>query len=171
MIVFITGGSGSGKSALAEKICAALGGRRVYIATMPVFTDEDRKKVARHHALRAGRGFETFEMPNRLSPVPEDATVLFECLSTFTANRMFSGDASEDWTETLWAELQPLLNRPGHTVIVSADSSGDGVTYDAATQAYLNVLTALGSRLCARADAAVETVCGIPLILKGTLPC
>ena len=171
MIVFITGGSGSGKSALAEKICAALGGRRVYIATMPVFTDEDRKKVARHHALRAGRGFETFEMPGKLSPVPADATVLLECLSTFTANRMFSGDASENWTETLWDELQPLLNRPGHTVIVSADSSGDGVTYDAETEAYRRTLTELGTRLCRRADTAVETVCGIPLVLKGSLPC
>ena len=171
MIVFITGGSGSGKSALAEKICAALGGRRVYIATMPVFTDEDRKKVARHHVLRADRGFETFEMPGRLSPVPADATVLLECLSTFTANRMFSGDASESWTETLWDELQPLLNRPGHTVIVSADASGDGVTYDPETEAYRRTLTELGIRLCARADAAVETVCGIPLILKGSLPC
>lgn len=171
MIVFITGGSGSGKSALAEKICAALGGRRVYIATMPVFTDEDRKKVERHHALRAGRGFETMEMPGRLSPVPEDATVLLECLSTFTANRMFSGDPSENWTDTLWDELQPLLNRSGHTVIVSADASGDGVTYDAATETYRNTLTALGARLCTRADAAVETVCGIPLILKGSLPC
>ena len=171
MIVFISGGSGSGKSALAEKICAALGGRRVYIATMPVFTDEDRKKVARHHALRAGRGFETLEMPGRLEPVPAEATVLLECLSTFTANRMFSGEASEDWTETLWDELQPLLNRPGHTVIVSADASGDGVTYDAATEAYRNTLTALGARLCGCADTAVETVCGIPLMLKGTLPC
>ena len=171
MIVFISGGSGSGKSALAEKLCAALGGRRVYIATMPVFTDEDRKKVARHHALRAGRGFETFEMPNRLSPVPAEATVLLECLSTFTANRMFSGDSSQDWTETLWDELQPLLNRPGHTVIVSADSTCDGVCYDAETQAYLRTLTALGVRLCNRADTAIETVCGIPLIKKGTLPC
>ena len=171
MIVFISGGSGSGKSALAEKICAALGGRRVYIATMPVFTDEDRKKVARHHALRAGRGFETFEMPGKLGSVPPDATVLLECLSTFTANRMFSGDTAADWTEALWDELQPLLNRPGHTVIVSADSSGDGVTYDDETEAYRRTLTALGPLLCARADTAIETVCGIPLVLKGSLPC
>lgn len=171
MIVIVSGGSGSGKSALAEKICASLGGKRIYIATMPVFTEEDRKKVARHHALRAGRGFETLEMPGKLSPVPLEATVLLECLSTFTANRMFSGDTAVDWTETLWAELCPLLDRPGHTVIVSADASGDGTEYDPETERYRQTLTALTARLCARADLAVETVCGIPLILKGTLPC
>ena len=171
MIVFISGGSGSGKSALAERVCAALGGRLVYVATMPVYSDEDRKKVARHHALRAGRGFETLEMPGKLTSVPDGATVLLECLSTFTANRLFSGETSEDWVETLWAELQPLLRRAGHTVIVSADVSGDGVEYDPDTEHYCRVLGALGCRLCAAADAAVETVCGIPLVRKGTLPC
>ena len=171
MIVVVSGGSGSGKSALAEKICASLGGERIYIATMPVYTEEDRKKVARHHALRAGKGFVTMEMPGKLDTVPPDATVLLECLSTFTANRMFSGDTAENWTETLWAELQPLLDRPGHTVIVSADVSGNGTAYAPETEAYRRTLTALTSRLCTRADLAVETVCGIPLILKGTLPC
>ena len=171
MICLISGGSGSGKSALAEKICASLGGRRIYIATMPVFTDEDRKKVARHHALRAGRGFETLEMSGKLSPVPPEATVLLECLSTFTANRMFSGETCADWEERLWAELQPILNRPGHTVIVSADTSGDGLRYDPETEAYRAVLTGLSRRIALRSDCAVETVCGIPLILKGTLPC
>ena len=171
MIYFISGGSGSGKSALAERVCAALGGRCIYIATMPVYTDEDRKKVARHHALRAGRGFETMEMPGRLTAVPEEATVLLECLSTFTANRMFSGETEENWAETLWAELLPLLRRKGHTVIVSADVSGDGADYGEGTEAYRRVLNELACRLCAAADAAVETVCGIPLVRKGTLPC
>ena len=43
MTVFISGGSGSGKSALAEHICAALGGELLYIATMPVYSEEDKK--------------------------------------------------------------------------------------------------------------------------------
>lgn len=173
MIVFISGGSGSGKSAFAERLCAALGGKLLYVATMPVATQEDRKKVARHHALRAGRGFETAEMPQRITPVAQDATVLFECLSTYTANRMFSGEAPapQDWEAALWAELQPLLNRPGHTVIVSAEVGGDGEYYTPEIDAYRRTLTALGRRICAQADAVVETVCGIPLVRKGTLPC
>jgi len=171
MIVFVSGGSGSGKSALAEKICTALGGPRIYIATMPVFTDEDRKKVARHHALRAGRGFKTLEMPGQLQAVPADATVLLECLSTFTANRMFSGDKADCWEDCLWEELQDLLNRPGHTVIVSADTAGDGAVYPPETENYRRVLTALGIRISACADLVAETVCGIPVILKGSLPC
>ena len=109
MLFFISGGSASGKSALAERVCCALPGEHVYIATMPVRSAEDERKVARHHALRAGRGFAaTLEMPGRLdaAAVPPDAAVLFECLSTFTANRMFSGEArpAAGWLDALWAE-------------------------------------------------------------------
>ena len=177
MLIFVSGGSASGKSALAERVCAALPApEHIYIATMPVWSDEDRRKVARHHALRAGRGFRTLEMPGRLDPaaVPPDAAVLLECLSTFTANRMFDGDVDRPpaggWTDALWAELRPLLDRPGHTVIVSADVSGDGLTYDKYTEEYRSVLTALGVRLARRADAAVEAVCGRAVVHKGALP-
>ena len=173
MLIFVSGGSASGKSALAERVCMSLPApEHIYIATMPVRSDEDARKVARHHALRAGRGFtRTLEMPGRpdFAAVPPDAAVLFECLSTYTANRMFSGEASDDWLETLRAELRPLLDRPGPTVIVSADVGADGAAYDAATEDYRRVLTGLGVRLCARADAAVEAVCGLPVTHKGAL--
>ena len=189
MLIFVSGGSASGKSALAERVCAALPApEHIYIATMPVWSDEDRRKVARHHALRAGRGFRTLEMPGRLDPaaVPPDAAVLLECLSTFTANRMFSGETpdneraptasqrvpsrDDDWLDALWAELQPLLDRPGPTVIVSADVSGDGLRFDAETEAYRRVLTGLGVRLCALADCAIEAVCGRAVVHKGSPP-
>ena len=170
MLCFVSGGSASGKSALAERICAALPGKHIYIATMPVRNAEDERVVARHHALRAGRGFATLEMPGRLADVPQDAAVLLECLSTFTANRMFSGEEADDWEAQLWTELQPLLDRPGHTVIVSADVVSDGISYDAFTERYRRVLTGLGVRLCARADCAVEAVFGRAAVRKGTLP-
>ncbi len=170
MLVFVSGGSASGKSALAERICAAFPGEHIYIATMPVRSGEDERKVARHHALRAGRGFATLEMPGRLTAVPPDAAVLLECLSTFTANRMFSGETSGDWEAQLWSELAQLLDRPGPTVIVSADAAADGIAYDAYTEDYRRVLTGLGLRLCARADCAVEAGCGLAKVHKGSAP-
>ena len=175
MLFFVSGASASGKSALAERICCALPGERIYIATMPVRNAEDERVVARHRALRAGRGFSaTLELPGALdaAAVPPDATVLLECLSTFTANRMFDGGAEPPagWLDALWAELQPLLDRPGHTMIGSADVVSDGLDYGPFTEAYRRVLTGLGCRLCARADAAVEAVCGRAVVHKGALP-
>ena len=174
MLIFVSGGSASGKSALAERVCCALPGPHVYIATMPVRTAEDERKVARHHALRADRGFvQTLEMPDRLGPIPDDATVLFECLSTFTANRMFDGGEAAPavgWEAALWDELGALLHRSGHTVVVSAEIGCDGASYGPLSDGYRAVLTGLGVRLAAAADCAVEAVCGRAVVHKGRLP-
>ena len=64
MITLITGGSGSGKSAYAEKyICHVSNEKgckeKYYIATMQVFDDEGQRKIDRHRRLRAGKGFIT----------------------------------------------------------------------------------------------------------------
>ena len=55
-------------------------------------------------------------------------------------------------------------------MIVSADVGDDGARYDPATEDYRAVLTGLGVRLCAAADAAAEAVCGRALVHKGALP-
>ena len=181
MNVFITGGSGCGKSAFAEKVAVSLGGKRIYVATMPVFSEEDERKVARHHKLRAGKGFETLERPKLLYPIPDQGeTVLIECMSTHTANILFDpeidvsvlpapeeGGLEQTEAEKICRELKPILNRDGHTVFVSAEVALDGETYDEETERYKRVLTAVNSWLAEQADAVFEVVCGIPVRIKG----
>ena len=56
MMILVTGGSGSGKSAFAEDCIVAFGNaRRIYIATMYPFDEESRKRVKRHQAMRQGK--------------------------------------------------------------------------------------------------------------------
>ena len=179
MTVFITGGSGSGKSAFAESIAQKLGGSLVYVATMPIASDEDKAKVERHHALRAGKGFVTLERPDKLADLPDGGeTMLIECLSTHVANLMFgSGDARRPttdiayWTTELKKELEPILKRNGNTIFVSAEIASDGAAYSPETEAYKSVLTAINRHLVQSCDAAFELVCGIPVKIKGELPC
>lgn len=73
MLVLITGGSGSGKSAYAEQIFARLAGdgERYYLATMQVYGEEGRRKVERHRRLRAGKGFVTIEQPTDICRAAE----------------------------------------------------------------------------------------------------
>ena len=188
MTVFITGGSGSGKSAFAESIALKLSGKPapggaacplVYVATMPVAGPEDQAKVERHHALRAGKGFVTLERPGLLADLPGGTqTMLIECISTHTANLMFgSGDARRPttdiayWTTELKKELEPILKRNGNTIFVSAEIASDGAAYSPETEAYKSVLTAINRHLVQSCDAAFELVCGIPVKIKGELPC
>lgn len=111
MITLITGGSGSGKSAYAEKyICHASNKKgfkeKYYIATMQVFDDEGQRKIDRHRRLRAGKGFITIEQPRDIkdavsklqseSSLKTGRAALLECMSNLVANEMFPpADASD----------------------------------------------------------------------------
>ncbi|MDO5331354.1 MAG: bifunctional adenosylcobinamide kinase/adenosylcobinamide-phosphate guanylyltransferase [Bacillota bacterium] len=171
MIVFVTGGSGCGKSKMAEDITTSLGGDLVYIATMPIKGPEEEKKVDRHHKLRAGKGFETIERQNKLDEIPLNSTVLLECISNYVANRMYSGDVSDNWVDSLFDEIKCLADANQNLVIVSVESGSDGITYDDFTEEYKKVLFGLNNKLVEFSDVAIESVYGIPNILKGEMPC
>lgn len=111
MITLITGGSGSGKSAYAEKyICHASNEKKFkekyYIATMQVFDEEGQRKIDRHRRLRAGKGFITIEQPRDIqdavsklqseNSLKTGRLALLECMSNLVANEMFPPvDASD----------------------------------------------------------------------------
>lgn len=111
MITLITGGSGSGKSAYAEKyICHASNEKgfkeKYYIATMQVFDDDGQRKIDRHRRLRAGKGFITIEQPRDIQDavsklqsencLKTGRLALLECMSNLVANEMFPPvDASD----------------------------------------------------------------------------
>ena len=67
MVALVIGGSGSGKSAWAEELACSLrareGGPLLYLAAMDPAGEEGRRRVERHRALRAGKGFLTLERP------------------------------------------------------------------------------------------------------------
>ena len=65
MIHLVTGGSGSGKSAYAEKLVTEQykGDSKYYIATMQVYDEEGKARIKRHRQMRSGKGFTTIEQP------------------------------------------------------------------------------------------------------------
>ncbi len=170
MIVLVTGGSGCGKSAWAEKLAAALPGKdRIYIATMQVYDDESRQRVARHRSRRAGKGFLTVECETDLAgaAVREGSTVLLEDLVNLCANEMFGGgDVSR-----IVPALEKLSRRCRHLVMVTNDLFSDGAAYSDSVQDYLRKLAAINRQAAAMADCVVEVVYSIPVALKGDLPC
>ena len=60
MFTLVSGGAASGKSEYAESLVLSCPSEmRYYIATMMPFDDECRARIAKHRAMRAGKGFET----------------------------------------------------------------------------------------------------------------
>lgn len=170
MITVFIGGSGSGKSEMAEAEAVRQNrGSLVYLATMQPFDDESRKRIRRHQRLRADRNFQTVECFTELKGVnvPERATVLLECMSNLVANEMFSpAGAKEDTLLAVKQGIEHLAEQTDNLLIVTNNLFEDGICYDAETMKYLKILGELNQWLCLRADRAVEAVHGIALEIK-----
>lgn len=162
----VAGGASSGKSAFAEELIVRSGlTRRVYAATMEVCDAESVRRVERHRAMRAGKGFETVELPRLLPGVtaPEGAAVLLEDLPNLAANHCFSArpDRLDARRVLAWSRPAAL------TVVVTGDLFADGASYGGGMADYLRVLAGTAGGLARAADAVYEVVCGIPVCWKG----
>ena len=138
MLVLVTGGAASGKSAHAERLlCAAApAGERLYLATMQPFGEAAARRITRHRELRRGKGFVTAERCLGLAgfaPPRRFEGVLLECLPNLLANEVFS----------------------------------DGVAYPEETMRYLRALAGINRALAAHAGQVYESVCGILCRVKG----
>ena len=170
MLTIIIGGSGSGKSAFAERLAADLPGTRIYLATMAAGDPESLERIARHRQQRRGLGFETLERPLDLegAELPADANVLLEDLSNLLANEMFSPEGGG--MDAVRRGLDTLIRRCRNLTVVSNEIFSGGTEYEGETLAYMQNLALLNRCLAERADLAVEVVCGLPNVLKGELP-
>lgn len=168
MLLYVTGGAGSGKSAFAESQIVQSGlPDPLYVATMEPFGAEAEARIARHRALRAGKGFVTVERPRALEtlPLPPNCAVLLEDLTNLFANEWFS-PARDGAVDRVLTGLRRLREQAALAVVVGNDLFSDGMDYDADTLAYLRALSALSCETAALADQVYEVVCGIPLRLK-----
>ena len=168
MLILVSGGSGSGKSEFAEGLVVSAGLKeRVYLATMQVWDQESVRRVERHRAMRAGKGFATLECPTGLErlEVPAGSAVLLEDLSNLSANEYFSSQRDGSFERVL-AGIQRAAARAELLVVVTNELYSDGVRYDPETAAYLELLARLNRAIAARADGVYEVVCGIPVAWK-----
>ncbi len=179
-MIFVIGGSGSGKSAFAEERAAAQHRKMpaeaplYYIATMRVFGADGRQKVERHRRMRAGKGFETVEQPADLAAcVPalkRGGAALLECVSNLTANEMFPADGGmvprDAVTEKVTGDILALDRHLGALVVVSNNIFEDGIQYGDSTMAYIRALGRINRNLAAAAEEVWEVTAGIAEKLK-----
>lgn len=172
MFIVVTGGSGSGKSAYAESLIVQSEiKKRYYIATMVCSDEESRQRIQRHRKMRAGKGFETLEIPIGLKNVhvPENSAVLLECMSNLSANEMFAGDKPGDAasvTAQIMKEIHRLKAECELLVVVTNEVFSDGRTYDEMTEEYLKCLGMINTQMAQIADEVTEVVYTIPIIHK-----
>ena len=177
MIHLITSGSGSGKSAYAEEWLMCHKGNDskfpcLYIATMMPYGSETKKKIERHHRLRAGKGFQTLERYTDLAGlgIPENQGILLECMSNLAANEFYHEDGSMEEVgstcERILKGVSYLVCKTPCLVIVTNEVNSDINSYSSETEQYRNLIGRLNQELGQMADRVTEVVYGIPVVIK-----
>lgn len=178
MVIFITGGSGSGKSEYAEQRAVERKEQRsdtqtaelIYVATMEAQDAESRNRIERHRKMRAEKKFTTRECYTHLEElkVGKQEVVLLECLSNLTANEMFSSKGRKDSVVSAIKQgLCHVMEQSRDLIVVGNNVFEDGVQYDETTKQYLRQMAELHHFLAELADEVIEVVCGIPVFWKG----
>ncbi len=171
MLVLITGGAASGKSAFAEDMAISLGENRLYVATMRPVDQGCMQRIEKHRLMRAEKGFETVEAYTNLSGADLKSrydVILLECLSNLLANEMYGVDSSNgDFFERIIDGIFSLQKRAEHMIVVSNEIFSDGNSYSPETLEYIQNLGRMNRHIAALSEMAVEIVCGIPIFYKG----
>lgn len=175
MIVLFYGGSGSGKSALAEaRVMELSKNHRYYLATMQVYGEEGRQKVERHRKMRETKDFTTVEKTNDIGGCikDKDGTVLLECVSNLVANEMFLPEeilAKEVVVERVMQGIQTLAQDVKNLVIVSNNIFEDWDSYSEETENYRQALGLVNQQIAAMSDEVMEAVAGCSVCWKSQL--
>lgn len=183
----ITGGSGSGKSAFAERLVMeaassrslqGLSSEKIYLASMHRDSSREfQKRLRRHLALRAGKGFVTWEqetcLPSLLPRIRSDHIILLEDLPNLLANETYgqngclSPDAFDEYalTEGIIRPLLAITKKSACLAVVTGEIFTDDPPQDSSTRLYIRSLAFLNTALARAADTFTEVVCGIPVNL------
>lgn len=173
MVYFVTGGSGSGKSAYAEDILSSLQTKhKVYIATMHAKDAEAKQKVLRHKKLRANKNFHTLEVPKNIHTidVTKEESVLLECLSNLVANEMFDCDgAKKNCIPHIEMGIDHIIQQANDVIVVGNEVFSDIKIKDVYTNAYQKALAKVTRYIIEQSDIVIELVYGIPVVWKGQI--
>ncbi|KAA0955688.1 bifunctional adenosylcobinamide kinase/adenosylcobinamide-phosphate guanylyltransferase [Sporosarcina sp. ANT_H38] len=184
-LTFISGGVRSGKSSYAEKLLVNEAqnnaARLVYIASGVATDSEMRARIERHKSDRSTHSWTTFEQPVELEGIlpsiqPGDY-VLWDCLTTWLANELYTGWESgkpcigqsgcmEQKEKQLYTTIDTLVSQAAHLVIVSNEVLDELPSKYAETEMYRKWIGRIHQVLVKKADTAIEMDYGIPIVWK-----
>lgn len=167
MMIYVSGGVRSGKSAWAQLRALELSDKPVYIATAKIWDEDFRERVQRHQDDR-GPEWTTFEAYQDLHLLPlEGRVVVIDCVTLWLTN--FFMDHENDIERALTAfkkEIDQLCALKA-TLIIISNELGMGMHAETDIGRKFADLQGWANQYAAgRAEEAVFMVSGLPLFLK-----
>lgn len=175
MIIFIVGGSKSGKSMLAQDISKKIEnniGDLYYIATMKPYDDEDILRIQNHIHEREGYDFKTIEKNRNLIEVVNKFkfkdTILLDSITALLTNEMFVGnDINNNVYKKIIEHIKILKEKVENLVIVSDYLFSDSIIYDECTENFRKELGKINIEIAKLSDVVIEMSFKNKIIHKG----
>jgi adenosyl cobinamide kinase/adenosyl cobinamide phosphate guanylyltransferase len=166
---FLLGGARSGKSTLALRLARESGRPVVFMATSEPRDEEMVERIERHRRERSP-DWSTVEAPldlvGALAAAPEEACVVLDCLTLWTANALEAGWSDEAVARAAEEVARLAAARHAPTVAVS-NEVGLGVVPDTPLgRRYRDVHGRVNAAFAAQAERACLVVAGRALELS-----
>lgn len=184
-LVFVLGGSRSGKSRLLEDYAKGLGTHIAYVATGLAHGRDMIARIAKHDARRP-ETWPLHKAPYELAPAIETVVntpgfdgIVLECLYIWTANQVVTltdemapefQDKVDELETKLLADLEraiELIRRGPYPAVITSNEAGLGITPDRRRQrAFRDLLGRVNETAAVAADRAFFVVAGHAIDLK-----
>ncbi len=167
-IIFIGGGSRSGKSTYALTRAGDAGERVGFIATAEAHDEEMQERIARHQLDRPAR-FVTMEVPLELARALAECegtfdAVVVDCLTLWVSNLMLSGHRDLD---ACFAELVRISSASSMKLLFVTNEVGCGIVPETELgRRFRDVAGRLNQMIAAVASEVYWTAFGIPIRVK-----
>jgi adenosylcobinamide kinase/adenosylcobinamide-phosphate guanylyltransferase len=167
MMIYVSGGVRSGKSAYAQQRALQLTSQPVYIATAKIWDDDFRHRVKRHQNDR-GPEWTTFETYQDLYLLPvEGRTVVIDCVTLWLTNFFMDHNNDIDLSLTAFKKEIDQLTSVAATFIIISNELGMGLHAETEIgRKFADLQGWANQYVAAIADEAVFMVSGLPLFLK-----
>ncbi len=168
-IIFVLGGSASGKSEVALQF-AGSETPRAFVATGQGLDAEMSARIARHQATRA-TDWKTAEVPRELAEWFSESggryrTIVLDCVTLWLSNLQGTGMTESGILARTAVLLKAMRKTKARVVIVSNELGLGLVPAEPSVRAFRDMAGRVNQLLAAGADEAHLVVSGIPVRLK-----
>jgi len=169
-LIFITGGSRSGKSTLAVTLAQSIRKRKLFIATCIPEDAEMKRRVALHRKSRPS-SWHTIEETGNLSStlrkeMKSDGVIIIDCLTLFVSSLLMKKVSEKKIRDEIDRAVE-VIKKGKATVIIVSNEVGSGLVPDNKLGRDFRDVAGICNQMVARyADEVNYMVAGIPIKIK-----
>ncbi len=167
MIIYITGGARSGKSAYGQQLARQMTTRPIYVATARIWDDDFEGRIKKHQEDR-GETWKCIEEEKYLSRHNFDGQiVMIDCVTLWLTN--FFVDTKNNVEESLGlfkSELNALRKQEATFIIISNEIGMGTHAHNEVARKFTDLQGWANQYLASVADQAILMVSGVPVKIK-----